>query len=224
MDENAIRHRKEAEYQAESLFTRGMNRYAGLADKLVDLIEEQNYGEEYLEDFKSDGKDSERDKKAVKTVRTGESYPTYAAEVIELILKELCRHRLHKKALKGLKPYSDEYGKEILNRMREQGFRLTEIPYYSLPNISKSFHNYEMGTMQTNFYVWYFSELEQPDSMIPEAAEAAPNLIQVIRDAIEAREHKGWMDYGDERLDFMKKELANCINQLIDLMIRRGLY
>lgn len=213
IDEKTIKHRKEAENQVENLFTRGINRYSGLADKLVDLIEEQNYGEEYTED--PDEEDMGR---------TGESYPTYVAEAIELILKELCKRRLVKKAMRNLKPYTDEYGGQIMEQMRNQGFQVTEIPYYDLSKISKSFRNYKMGTMQTNFYAWYFSEMEQPDNMISEVAQDVPNLVQVISDAVKVRRHTGIIDYADAGLGFLKKELVNCINQLVDLMIRRGLY
>lgn len=213
MDENAIRHRKAAENQVESMFTRGINRYPGLNNKLVELFEEQNYGEEYIRDD---------DKKGMS--RTGESYPTYVAEVIELILKELCKHRLEKKTLSKLETYSDEYGKAIILQMQENGFNIKSLPYYSLANISKSFNNYKMGTMQSNFYVWYFSEMGKSDNMLPEVARVAPNLIQVISDAVEARSHKGLMNYDDNSLNYIKEELNNCINKLIELMIQRGLY
>ena len=120
--------------------------------------------------------------------------------------------------------HADEYGKELLEKMRSNGFIVDSIPYYSLPNISKSFGNYRMGTMQSNFYVWFFSELEQPDNMITELAEICPNFVQVISDAVAAREHKGIKEYSDKSLDFIKENLVDCVNQIVDLMIRRGLY
>lgn len=98
---------------------------------------------------------------------------------------------LERAALSDLKPYTEEYGKEILRQFREDGFEVDTIPYYSLPNVSKSFSNYKMGTMQSNFYVWYFSELKQPDNIIPELAEVCPGFVQVVSDAVSAREHKG---------------------------------
>lgn len=156
--------------------------------------------------------------------KTGESYPTYVAETIEFILKELCKRRIERAALSDLKPYTEEYGKEILRQFREDGFEVDTIPYYSLPNVSKSFSNYKMGTMQSNFYVWYFSELKQPDNIIPELAEVCPGFVQVVSDAVSAREHKGIKDYSDDSLSFIKTNLVNCINQIVDLMIRRGLY
>ena len=78
--------------------------------------------------------------------------------------------------------------------------------------------------MQSNFYVWFFSELEQPDNMITELAEICPNFVQVISDAVAAREHKGIKEYSDKSLDFIKENLVDCVNQIVDLMIRRGLY
>lgn len=213
IDENSIKHRKAAEHQVESLFTRGVNRYPGLTNKLVELLEEQAYGEEFLKDPTSRN-----------ISKTGESYPTYVAETIEFILKELCARRIEKKALSKLEAYSDEYGEKLLRQFNEQGFHVNSIPFYSLPNISKSFGNYKMGTMQSNFYVWYFSELEQPDNIIPELAEVCPYFVQVVSDAVDAREHKGIKDYSDESLTFIKANLVDCVNQIIDLMIRRGLY
>lgn len=213
VNENAIKHRKAAEYQMERQFTRGVNRYPGLADKLVDLIEEQAYGEEFMQD-PAGGSIS----------RTGESYPTYVSEVMEFILKELCRRRIEKKALSRLEAYTDEYGEKLLEQMRRQGFHVRSIPYYSLQNISKSFGNYRMGTMQSNFYAWYFSELERPDNMIPELAALCPDFVQVISDAVEVRSHAGIKEYADESLAFIKENLVNCVNQMIDLMIRRVLY
>ncbi|MBO5352971.1 MAG: hypothetical protein J6A77_06695 [Lachnospiraceae bacterium] len=213
LDENSIKHRKAAEHEVERLFTRGVNRYQGLTNKLVELLEEQAYGEEFLKD------------PAGRTIsKTGESYPTYVAETIEFILKELCKRRIEKKALSKLKAYTEEYGEELLEQMKAQGFHISSIPYYSLPNISKAFGDYKMGTMQSNFYVWYFSELEQPDNLIPELAEVCPDFVQVISEAVAAREHKGFKEYADESLSFIKKCLVDCINQMIDLMIRRGLY
>lgn len=213
IDENAIKHRKAAEHQVERLFTRGVNRYPRMADKLVELIEEQAYGEEFLKDPTSRG-----------ISKTGESYPTYVAETIEFILKELCERRIEKRALCKLEAYSDEYGEKLLRQFREQGFCVNSIPFYALPNISKSFSNYKMGTLQSNFYVWYFSELEQPDNIILELAEVCPNFVQVVSDAVDAREHKGMKDYSDESLTFIKENLIDCVNQIIDLMIQRGLY
>ena len=212
-DENSIKHRKAAEHQVEKLFTRGVNRYHGLTNKLVELIEEQTYGEEFLKDPTNSN-----------ISKTGESYPTYVSQVIEFILKELCKRRIEKNALKNLKGYTDEYGAEILKQMKKQGFNVSSIPYYSLPNISKSFGNYRTGTMQSNFYVWYFSELEQPDNLIPELAEMCPNFVQVISDAVDVRSHAGIKTYSDNSLDFIKENMVDCVNQIIDLMIRRGLY
>lgn len=213
LNENSIKHRKAAEHQVESLFTRGVNRYTGLTNKLVELIEEQTYGEEFLKDSTS------------RTIsKTGESYPTYVAETLEFILKELCKRRIEKKALCNLKGYTDEYGEELLKQIKVQGFNASSIPYYSLPNISKSFGNYKMGTMQSNFYVWYFSELEQPDNLIPELAVICPNYVQVISDAVDVRNHAGIKAYSDKSLDYIKANLIDCVNQIIDLMIRRGLY
>ena len=213
VDENSLKHRKAAEHQVESLFTRGVNRYPGLSNKLVELLEEQAYGEEF-----------QKDPTSRNISKTGESYPTYVAETIEFILKELCKRRIERAALSDLKPYTEEYGKEILRQFREDGFEVDTIPYYSLPNVSKSFSNYKMGTMQSNFYVWYFSELKQPDNIIPELAEVCPGFVQVVSDAVSAREHKGIKDYSDDSLSFIKTNLVNCINQIVDLMIRRGLY
>lgn len=213
LDENSIKHRKAAEHQVESLFTIGVNRYPGLTNKLVELVEEQTYGEEF-----------QKDPASRNISKTGESYPTYAAEAIEFILKELCKNRIEKKALSRLEAYTDEYGEKLLRQIKAQGFHVKSIPFYSLPNISKSFGNYKMGTMQSNFYVWYFSELERPDNLIPELAGNCPNFVQVVSDAIAAREHKGIKEYADDSLAFMKKWLVECINQMIDLMIRRGLY
>lgn len=212
-DENAIKHRKEAEHQVESLFTRGVNRYHGLTNKLVELIEEQTYGEEFLKDSTSRN-----------ISKTGESYPTYVAETLEFILKELCKRRIEKKALSKLKGYTDEYGEELLEQFKAHGFHVSAIPFYSLPNISKSFGNYRNGMMQSNFYVWYFSELEQPDNLLPELAELCPNFVRVISDAVEVRSHPGIMEYSDKSLDFIKANLVECVNQIVDLMIRRGLY
>lgn len=213
MDENSIRHRKEAEYQMERLFTRGINRYQGLANKLVELLEEQAYGEEAMKDA-GPGNMS----------KTGESYPTYVAGTLEFILKELCKRRIEKGALSKLEEHNDEYREKLMQQMRNQGFRVSSIPYYTLANVTKSFRNYEMGTMQSNFYAWYFSELEQPDSMIPELAQVCPDFVQVISDAVEVRNHAGIMAYTDKSLDFMKDKLIDCVNQMIDLMIRKGLY
>lgn len=213
VDENSIKHRKAAEHKVESLFTRGVNRYSGLSNKLVELIEEQTYGEEFLNDPTSRS-----------ISKTGESYPTYVAETIEFILKELCARRIEKRALSNLKPYTEEYGEWILSQFREHGFQVNSIPYYSLPNISKSFGNYKMGTMQSNLYVWYFSELEQPDNIIPELAEICPYFIQVISDAVEVREHKGIKEFSNDSLTFIKNNLVDFVNQIVDLMIRRGLY
>lgn len=213
VNENLIKQRKAAENQMESLFTRGVNRFPGLANKLVDLIEEQTYGEEFLKDPTNKS-----------TSKTGESYPTYVAEIIEFILKELCKRRIEKKALSNLKGYTDEYGKELLEQIKAQGFNADSIPYYSLPNISKSFGDYRMGTMQSNFYVWYFSELEQPDNLLPELAEICPNFVQVISNAVDVRSHAGIKAYSDKCLDFIKSNLVECVNQIVDLMIRRGLY
>ena len=213
VDENSIKHRKAAEHQVETLFTRGVNRYPGLTNKLVELIEEQAYGEEFLKD------PSNRN-----ITKTGESYPTYAAEVIEFILKELCARRINKRALRNLEAYSEKYGKKLLNQFQQQGFVVRSIPYYSLPNISKSFNNFRMGTMQSNFYVWYFSELEQPDNLVPELVDECPEIIQVVSEAVVAREHKGIKDYADKSLSYLKENLVDCINHIIDLMIRRGLY
>lgn len=213
IDENSIKHRKAVEHQVESLFTRGVNRYPGLTNKLVELIEEQTYGEEFLNDPTSRN-----------ISKTGESYPTYVAETIEFLLKELCERRIEKKALSKLEAFTDEYGDKLLKQFQEQGFCVKSIPFYALPNISKSFGNYKMGTMQSNFYVWYFSELEQPDNIIPELAEVCPSFVQVVSDAVDAREHKGIKDYADESLTYIKENLIDCINQVVDLMIRRGLY
>lgn len=213
LNENAIKHRKAAEHQVESLFTRGVYRYPGLTNKLIELIEEQAYGEEFLKDS-DDGS----------VAKTGESYPTYVAEVLEFILKELCKRRIEKCALKECRAYSDEYGKELLVEMRQMGFKLRSIPYYSLPNISKSFGNFMRGTMQSNFYVWYFSEQKQPDNLLRELAQQCPDFIQVISDAIEVRSHAGIKAYSDKSLDFIKEKLVDCVNRIIDLMIRRGLY
>lgn len=213
INENSIKHRKAAEHQAERLFTRGVNRYPGLTNKLVELMEEQAYGEEFLKD--SDNGDISK---------TGESYPTYVAETLEFILKELCKRRIEKSALSECKGYSDEYGEKLLEDMKQLGFNLTSIPYYSLPNISKSFGNFMRGTMQSNFYVWYFSEQKQADNMLPELAQLCPDFIQVISDAIEVRSHAGIKAYSDKSLDFIKEKLVDCVNQMIDLMIRRGLY
>ena len=213
IDENSIKHRKAAEHQVESLFTRGVNRYPGLTNKLVELIEEQSYGEEFLEDPTSRN-----------ISKTGESYPTYVADTIEFILKELCQRRIEKKALSKLEAYTDDYGNKLLRQFVDQGFNVRSIPYYTLQNISKSFGNYEMGTLQSNFYVWYFSELEHPDNMIAELAEVCPNFVQLVSDTVDAREHKGIREYSDDSLDFIKEWLIDCINQIIELMIRRGLY
>lgn len=213
INENSIKHRKAAEHRVESLFTRGVNRYSGLTNKLVELIEEQTYGEEFL-----------KDPTGSNISKTGESYPTYVAETIEFILKELCKRRMEKKALSKLEGYTDEYGEKLLEQMKTHGLNVNSIPYYSLPNISKSFGNYKMGTMQSNFYVWYFSELEQPDNMIPELAERCPDFVQVISDAVEVRSHTGIKPYSDKSLDFIKDKLIDCVNQIIDLMIQRGLY
>lgn len=213
IDENSIKHRKAAEHQVESLFTRGVNRYPGLTNKLVELVEEQTYGEEFLKDPTSRN-----------ISKTGESYPTYVAETIEFILKELCQRRIEKNALSKLEAYTDEYGEKLLGQLKNQGFNVKSIPFYSLQNILKSFNNYKMGTMQSNFYVWYFSESERPDSLITELAEVSPNFVQVISDAIVAREHKGIKEYSDDSLAFIKEWLVDCINQIIELMIRRGLY
>lgn len=213
LDENSIKYRKAAEHQVEKLFTRGANRYHGLTNKLVELIEEQTYGEEFLKDPISGN-----------ISKTGESYPTYMSEIIEFILKELCKRRIKKEALGKLKGYTDKYGEELLEQIKAHGFHIRSIPYYSLPNISKSFGDYENGMMQSNFYVWYFSELEQPDNLILELAKRCPNFVQVISDAVEVRRHTGIMPYADKSLDFIKENLVDCINQIIDLMVRRGLY
>ena len=213
IDENSIKHRKAAEHQVESLFTRGVNRFSGLTNKLVELIEEQTYGEEFLKDPTSRS-----------ISKNGESYPTYVTETIEFILKELCQRRIEKKALSKLEMYTEDYGEKLLQQFRNLGFNVNSMPYYSLQNISKSFSNYKMGTLQSNFYVWYFSELERPDNMIPELAELCPNFVQVLSDAVVAREHKGLKEYSDKSLDFIKENLIDCINQIVDLMIRRGLY
>lgn len=213
VNENSIKHRKAAEHQVENLFTRGINRYPGLTNKLVELIEEQTYGEEYM-----------KDPDIGKMSKTGESYPTYVAEVLEFILKELCKRRIEKSALSKLEAYSDEYGKKLKQLMLNQGFHVKSIPYYALPNISKSFRDYKMGTMQSNFYVWYFSELEQPDNMIPELARIAPDFVQVISDTVEVRSHAGIKAYSDKGLGLIKEKLVDCVNQIVDLMIRRGLY
>ena len=156
--------------------------------------------------------------------KTGESYPTYVAGTLEFILKELCKRRIEKGALSKLEEHSDEYREKLMQQMRNQGFRVSSIPYYTLSNVTKSFRNYEMGTMQSNFYAWYFSELEQPDSMIPELAQVCPDFVQVISDAVEVRNHAGIMAYTDKSLDFIKEKLIDCVNQMIDLMIRKGLY
>lgn len=213
LNENSIKHRKAAEHKVESMFTRGVNRYPGLANKLVELVEEQTYGEEFLKDPASRS-----------ISKTGESYPTYVAETMEFILKELCKRRIERSALSKLKGFTDEYGTELLEQIKSHGFIVNSIPYYSLPNISKSFNNYRMGTLQSNFYVWYFSELEQPDNMLLELAKICPNFVQVISDTIVAREHKGIKEYSDKSLDFIKTNLVDCVNQILDLMIQRGLY
>ena len=213
IDENSIKHRKAAEHQVESLFTRDVNRYPGLTNKLVELIEEQTYGEEFLKNPTSRN-----------ISKTGESYPTYVAETIEFIFKELCQRRIEKKALSKLEIYTDEYGEKLLRQFNNQGFNVKSIPYYSSQNISKSFGNYKMGTLQSNFYVWYFSELERPDNIINELVEVCPNFVQVISDAIDAREHKGIKEYSDDSLAFIKEWLVDCINKIVELMVRRGLY
>lgn len=213
INENTIKHRKAAEHQVESLFTRGVNRYSGLTNKLVELIEEQTYGEEFLKDPNN-----------TNVSKTGESYPTYVAETLEFILKELCKRRIEKNALSKLEGYSDEYGEKLTEQMKKQGFNVKKIPYYSLPKISKSFGNFRMGTLQSNFYVWYFSELEQPDNMIPELAQMCPDFVQIISDAVDARCHTGIKAYSDKSLDFIKEKLIDCVNQIIDLMVQRGLY
>lgn len=213
VDENVLRHRKAAENEVERIFTRGINRYVGLNNKLVEMIEEQAYGEERLKDTNKNVFE-----------KSGESYPTYVSEVLEFIIKELCQYRINKNALSGLEGYSEEYGKRLLKEMKDAGFNVNTIPYYSLPNISKSFDNFRMGTLQSNFYVWYFSEKEQPDNMITEVAMTIPNLVQIISDVVEIRQHKGLMEYGDESLTLIKSELNETLNKLIDLMIQRGLY
>ena len=213
IDENSMKHRKAAEHRVENLFIKGVYRYPGLTNKLVELIEEQSYGEEFLKDPASR-----------RISKTGESYPTYVAETIEFILKELCRRRIEKKALSKLEAYTDDYGVKLLRQFRDQGFRVNSIPYYSLQNISKSFNNYKMGTLQSNFYAWYFSELERPDNMIFDLAKASPDFVQVVSDAVKAREHKGIKEYSDVSLNFIKDNLIDCINEIVDLMIQRGLY
>ena len=207
------KHRLSALQQVEKMFTKNINLYRGLTNKLVELIEEQTYGEEFLTSS-ADGKMS----------KTGESYPTYAAETLEFILKELCKRRIERNAVRKLKNYSDEYSEELSEQMRAYGFSVNSIPYYSLSKISQSFRNYSMGTLQSNFYVWYFSETEQPDNLLPKLAEKSPAFIQVISDTVNARSHTGIMSYSDSSLDFIKNHLIECINQVIDLMAYRGLY
>ena len=213
IDENVLRHRKAAENEVESIFTRGINRYVGLNNKLVEMIEEQAYGEEYLKDVSSNA-----------FAKSGESYPTYVSEVLEFLTKVLCQYRLNKNALSELEGYTEEYGKKLLKEMKDAGFHITSIPYYSLPNISKSFDNYRMGTLQSNFYVWYFSEKKQPDNMIPEVAKAIPNFVQIVSDVVAIRQHKGLKEYGDDSLILIKRELNDSLNGLVDLMVQRGLY
>ena len=60
--------------------------------------------------------------------------------------------------------------------------------------------------------------------MIPELAQVCPDFVQVISDAVEVRNHAGIMAYTDKSLDFIKEKLIDCVNQMIDLMIRKGLY
>lgn len=213
LDENELKHRKEAENMLERIFTSNVNRYSGLSNVLVSLIEEQNYGEEYLNETTTDP-----------FSKKGEGYPTYVSETLEMILKVLCKQRLNKSVMSSLKNYSDEYRNELLKGMQELGFQVEEIPYYNLSNITKSFDNYRMGTLQSNFYVWYFSELGQQDCMLAELAIRCPLLIQVVHDAVKVREHKGFLDYKDKRLDLLKANLVDCMNSLVNVMVERGIY
>lgn len=198
VDEAQQKIRLMARNMVETEFTANIVRYKGLANTLTSLIEEE--------------------------IREGNSYPSKAAAVLEFLLKELCKHRMDDNATSNLTAGSEAYNQQLTQEMAAFGFDILTAPYYSSYGISKAFSNYRMGTLGTNFYVWYLSEVIQPDCMLAEIGAKCPQLIRVINDTVSTREHKGKMSFQDARLTYIKENLKETINSVVDIMVYRGLY
>lgn len=198
INEVQIKIRKEAENQVEKKFTENIYKYSGLSNLLVQMVEEE--------------------------IREGNSYPSRVAAVLEFILKELCKRRIVSSTVSEVRAFDPEYGKELKKDMQNFGFSISRVPYFNNISITKSFRNYRMGTLGSNFYVWYLSECQQPDCMLNELGNKCPNFIKLVDDTIQTREHKGKMVFSDSRLNFLKNNIVETINGIVDLMIYRGIY
>lgn len=149
----------------------------------------------------------------------GDDYPSRVCEVYESIFKILCENRLNKNAAIGIKEYKNAK-KEYLKLLQEKGFNVDKLPYYSLSKLSNTFRNYRKGTLSTLFYAWFFSEKSKDDNMLTEVASEIPQLVNIIENIISVRKHNDKVDFYDEKLDYIKLNLVDSINKLIDIMFK----
>lgn len=193
IDVNRIKVTKNARVKVEELYTYKVFNYSVVLKKLVALQEE--------------------------ILLEGDDFPSRISEVFEAMFKILCKERLLPDAAIELKDYrNNEANQEYLKLLQDKGFVLDELPYYSLAKLSSTFRNYHNGTLSTLFYAWFFSENSREDSMLPEITAAIPKLVKIIDAIIKIRKHNNKVDFSDKRLDYLKANLVNSVNNLVDIM------
>ena len=128
------------------------------------------------------------------------------------------------KALPGIKDYRDAEANNVyLKEMKEYGFEIDTIPYYDLRKLTKTFKNYHNATLSTLFYACFFSEKISNEAVLYDMANKIPRLIKVIDETNIGRGHNGKKDFDSSELKFLKENVDNTINSLIDFMVDMNL-
>ena len=122
-----------------------------------------------------------------------------------------------------LDPAKPEEKAALLEEMEQYGFSTEGLSYcYPKERVLASLRDYTKGTLVTLFYAWYYSEIQQPDNMLPAVAKDCPELVQLIDEIHKNRAHSGKMSFDDKRLDFTKEHIDHAANTLLDAMHRCG--
>ena len=196
--EKQVKATREAEASCESLYTACFQRNTNIANQLRNLRFE--------------------------ILIKGDSYPNRASEVLEAIFKQALSRRGTERANTYVRdPAKPEEKAALLEEMEQYGFSTEGLSYcYPKERVLASLRDYTKGTLVTLFYAWYYSEIQQPDNMLPAVAKACPELVQLIDEIHKNRAHSGKMSFDDKRLDFTKEHIDHAANTLLDAMHRCG--